>query len=58
MSIAIDLEFLKTKIKVTQSKPVFPGIWVYPSFEAIFGEFGVVTDGFHVIADQVVVVDI
>lgn len=58
MSIAIDLQFLKTEIKVTQSEPVFPGIWVYPSFEAVFGEFSVVSDSFHVIADQVVVVDV
>lgn len=56
MGIAIDLQFLKTEIKVTQSKPVFPGIWVDPSFEAVFRQFGVVSDGFHMIADQVVVV--
>lgn len=58
MGIAIDLQFLEPEIKVTQSKPVFPGVWVDPSFEAVFGEFGVVSDGFHMIADQVVVVNV
>lgn len=56
MGIAIDLQFLEPEIKVTQSKPVFPSIWVDPSFEAVSGEYGVVSDGFHMIADQVVVV--
>lgn len=58
MGIVIDLQFFESEIKVIQSKLVFFGVWVDLSFEVVFGEFGVVFDGFNMIVDQVVVVNV
>ena len=58
MSIAIDLKFLKSEVKVPQGQPVVAGLRVDPGLEAVSGQLGVVLDGCDVTADQFVVVDI
>ena len=58
MSIAIDLKFLESEVKVPQGQPVVAGLRVDPGLEAVSGQLGVVLDGCDVTADQVVVVDV
>ena len=58
MSIAIDLKFLETEVKVPQGQPVVTGLRVDPGLEAVCGQLGVVLDGCDMTADQVVIVDV